>query len=148
MKTTLSFLLLLTLTAGFFTKITSAQNTVTMGVNSVSIGITVATVQPVFPISATKAYDILTVTDVSPANEISLSADTNTISDNLTLSISGNPATQYSIRLSDISGLLLLEEETTGNTTALLMASFPPSVYLLKVLQNNNEIRTFRIIKN
>ncbi|MFZ4411820.1 MAG: T9SS type A sorting domain-containing protein [Bacteroidales bacterium] len=148
MKTTLNFLLFLTLSTGLFTKIATAQNTVSMGVNSISIGITVATAQPGLAISATKAYDILTVTDVSPANEISLSADTNTISDNLTLNISANPAAQYSVRLSDVNGMLLLENETTGNTTQLSMVSFPPSIYLLKVLQNNNEIRTFRIIKN
>jgi hypothetical protein len=115
--------------------------------NSITIGITV-TAKPGSARSATKPYDILTVTDASPANEIILSAETNTVPDNLKLSIGGNPDVQYSISLYDVSGKLLFEKETTGNTTAISMVSFPPSTYLLKVLQERNEIRTFRIIKN
>ena len=124
-----------------------SQVTETTVPNSMTIGITV-TAKPGSATLATKPYDILTVTDANPANEISLSPDTKIASGNLILGIGGNPAVQYSISLYDVSGKLLLESITTGSVTTLSMALFPPSTYLLKVLEGTNEIRTFRIIKN
>ena len=125
-----------------------SQVSETVGPNSMTIGITITAAQSGSARSAIKPYDILTVTDASPANEISLSADTNSIPDNLILGIGGNPAAQYNIILYDVSGKLLLESITKGSATTLSMALFLPSTYLLKVLEGTNEVRTFRIIKN
>lgn len=124
-----------------------SQVTETTVPNSMTIGITV-TAKPGSAILATKMFDILTVTDANPANEITLSPDTKKVPGNLILGVGGNPAAQYSIRMYDVSGKLLLESITTGSVTTLSMALFPPSTYLLKVLEGTNEIRTFRIIKN
>ena len=147
MKKASIFIFTLLLNFSFGAQEAFSQVTETAVPNSMTRGITV-TAKPGSAKLALQPYEILTVTDANPANEITLSHDTNTVPDNLILGIGGNPAAQYSIILYDLSGNLLLERETTGNITALSMAAFPPSTYLLKVLQEKSEIRTFRIIKN
>lgn len=148
MKKNLNILFVLVLIATIGSQKAFGQATETMGTNSMTFGITVIAVQPGSAKSSIQPYEILTVTDADPSNEISLAVDTNSIPDNLALSIGGNPAPKYNISLYDLSGKLLLEKETLGKATAIPMASFPPSTYLLKVFQGKNEIRTFRIIKN
>ncbi|MEI6678530.1 MAG: T9SS type A sorting domain-containing protein [Mariniphaga sp.] len=147
MKKASIFIFTLLVIFSFGAKEAFSQVTESTVPNSMTIGITV-TAKPRSATLATKPYDILTVTDANPANKISLSVDPNSIPDNLIIGVGGNPAVQYSTSLYDVSGKLLLESITTGSVTKLSMALFPPSTYLLKVLEGTNEIRTFRIIKN
>lgn len=53
----------------------------------------------------------------------------------------------YYFQLYDLSGKLLIYKHIEDMETVILMASFIPSTYFLKIIKNNKEIRTFKIIK-
>jgi len=79
---------------------------------------------------------------------------------NLNLSAYPNPTTNYlmlqidnfdkdlSYQLFDISGKLLESNTIVANSTTFTMEALPTATYLLKVTQNNKEVKTFKIIKN
>jgi len=54
-------------------------------------------------------------------------------------------AIQY--QLYDINGRLLENNRITTTSTIIQMDKYPMDVYLLKVLDNNKEVKTFKIIK-
>ncbi len=78
----------------------------------------------------------------------------------INLSAYPNPTTNYlmlevvnydkglSYQLYDISGKLLESKQVTGNVTNIAMEQLATATYFLKVLNNNNEVKTFKIIKN
>jgi hypothetical protein len=53
-----------------------------------------------------------------------------------------------SYKLFDANGKLLDNKKVTGNETTISMANLFPAVYFLKVIDNQKEIKTFKIIKN
>lgn len=53
-----------------------------------------------------------------------------------------------SFGLFDSSGKLLLNQKVSAKEKTITMASFPKAVYLLKVSDNNKEVKIFTIIKN
>ena len=71
-----------------------------------------------------------------------------------------NPTTNYltlqidnydnglSYQLFDISGKLLETNGIVANSTTIKMEQLATATYFLKVIQNNKEIKTFKIIKN
>ena len=79
---------------------------------------------------------------------------------NLNLSAYPNPTTNYlmlqidnydkalSYQLYDISGKLIESNTIVANSTTIKMEQMQTGSYLLKVTQNNKEIKTFKIIKN
>jgi hypothetical protein len=79
----------------------------------------------------------------------------------LLLSVYPNPATEYlilkvdnidlsalSFQLFDITGKLLQNKRITSNETIIDMNILVPSTYFLKVIQSNEAVKTFKIIKN
>jgi len=82
----------------------------------------------------------------------------------LNLSAYPNPTTNYlmlqidasaslsnqsmSYQLYDISGKLLESNTIVASSTTIKMEQMPTGTYLLKVTQNNKEVKTFKIIKN
>lgn len=50
-------------------------------------------------------------------------------------------------QLFDMNGRLLQKNRITTTTTAIEMEKYPMDVYLLKVLDNGKEVKTFKIIK-
>jgi hypothetical protein len=95
-------------------------------------------------------YEISVVTGIEEAKEINLSvsAHPNPTTDYLTLGISEFDISNLSYQLYDINGRLLQNEKITGNQTRIEMSNLVPATYFVKVLQNQNEIKTFKIIKN
>ena len=49
-------------------------------------------------------------------------------------------------QLFDIKGRLLVKSQITAASTTIQMAQYPPAVYLLKVFENNKEVKTFKIM--
>jgi hypothetical protein len=49
--------------------------------------------------------------------------------------------------LINLNGVLILNNKITSETTAIQMEQYSSAIYLLKVLENNKEIKTFKIIK-
>ena len=80
---------------------------------------------------------------------------------NLVLSAYPNPATDYVIlkvenfktenltyQLYDISGKLIESRKIISSTETIGMENLLSAIYFLKVTNNNNEVKTFKIIKN
>ena len=80
---------------------------------------------------------------------------------NLQVSVFPNPAEQYLILridepeptlfrylLFDMSGKLLQYAGITDSETRILTAHLVPAIYLIKIMQGNREIKTFKIIKH
>lgn len=95
-------------------------------------------------------FEISIVTGIEEAKEINLlvSAHPNPTTDYLTLGISEFDTSNLSYQLYDMNGRLLQNEKITGNQTRIAMSNLVPATYFVKVLHNQNEIKTFKIIKN
>ena len=95
-------------------------------------------------------FEISVVTGLEEAKGINLSvtAYPNPTTDYLTLSIGEFEISNLSYQLYDMNGKLLQSEKITGNQTSIVMSNLVPATYFIKVIQNNKEVKTFKIIKN
>ena len=95
--------------------------------------------------------------------EISITTGLNETGVNLNLSAYPNPTANYlmlqvdashtlnqsmSYQLYDMSGKLLESKQVTDNITNIAMEQLATATYFLKVIQNNTEVKSFKIIKN
>ena len=94
-------------------------------------------------------YEIYTV-GVEQEKGITLlyAAYPNPTSDNLTLKIDGAIPQKCIATLYDLNGKLLENKKVEGNETSISMENLAPAVYFLKVMQDNKEVKSFKIIKN
>jgi len=97
-------------------------------------------------------FEISVVTGIDEAKDITLqcTAYPNPTTDLLTLKIDASAKLSIqsiSYQLFDISGKLLETKKVEGSETSIAMGSLVPTTYFLKVIQNNKEIKTFKIIK-
>ena len=94
-------------------------------------------------------YKISEITAIEEAKDINLSvlAYPNPVTNHLVLTIESIELSSLNFQLFDMQGKLLQSEKITGNQTSIFMGILVPSVYFLKVKQNNKELKTFRIIK-
>ena len=53
-----------------------------------------------------------------------------------------------SFRLYNSNGILLLSNHISGNETVIDMSQLLPATYILKIMHDNKEVKTFKIIKN
>lgn len=98
-------------------------------------------------------YEISEVTGVEEAKGISLSATAypNPTTDYIILSIDESTIKSWqSMRyeLLDINGKLLQSENISGFQTNLATGNLVASTYFVKVMQDDKEVKTFKIIKN
>ena len=98
-------------------------------------------------------YEITIVTRLEEAKGINLSCSAypNPTTDFLNLKV--DPSTTVSIQsmnyqLFDITGKLLDTKNITSNETSIITSNLLPATYFLKIIQNNKEVKTFKIIKN
>jgi len=98
-------------------------------------------------------FEISVVTGIEEAKGITLqcSAYPNPTTDFLTLKV--DASTSLSIQsmeyqLFDINGKLLENKKVEDDETSIVMSNLVPATYFLKIIQNNKEIKTFKIIKN
>ena len=96
-----------------------------------------------------QAYEISIVTAIKGTNGISLSVSVypNPAADYLILSADSYDTSRLSCQLYDISGKLLLDKIITSNRTPIAMNNLVPANYLLKIISENKEVKTFKIIK-
>ena len=95
-------------------------------------------------------FEISVVTAIKEAEGISLEIKIypNPTSDFLTLKVENYDRENLSYKLFDAKGKLLESKKVTGNVTIIPMANLLPTLYFLKVIDNQKEIKTFKIIKN
>ena len=91
--------------------------------------------------------------------EISTTIGINETSTSLEMSVYPNPTTNYltlkvektdnlSYQLYDMQGKLIKDIIISSKTTNIAMETLPPATYLLKVIQNNKSVKSFKIVKN
>ena len=95
-------------------------------------------------------YEISVVSGIEQAKDINLicSAYPNPTTDFLTLNVENNDNENLSYQLFDISGKLLENKNLTSNETTITMENRVAAIYFLKVMDNQIEVKTFKIIKN
>jgi hypothetical protein len=81
--------------------------------------------------------------------ELNLNAFTypNPTKDKITLELSNLELTNLSFTMFDIKGRILLKGVIKEKNTSIIMKDYSAGVYLLKVHQQNKELKTFKIIK-
>jgi len=94
-------------------------------------------------------YEISVVTGIEKPGiaTIKCIAYPNPTSDYLTLDLGTEQANNHFLRLIDSNGKQLIAEKAVGQFTKIEMQDLIPAVYFLIVSQDNNEIKTFKIIK-
>lgn len=94
-------------------------------------------------------YEISVVSAVEQAKGITLqvTAYPNPVNDHLTLRIDDIDISNLSYHLYNVNGKLLKIEKITGNLTTIMMRNFVSASYFVKIIQDNQEIKTFKIIK-
>jgi len=110
-------------------------------------------------------FEISVITAIEQAEYITLvcSVYPNPATDFLTLKVENYDNESLSYQLYDINGIMLENKKVTGNEIIILMGDLSPSVYFLKVIDNQKEIhhvksnkvgakqfnvvKTFKIIK-
>jgi hypothetical protein len=79
---------------------------------------------------------------------LSCSAFPNPTTDFLTLKAENYDKENLSYQLYDTDGKLLENKKIEGDETSIDMSSLSPATYFLKVIDNNKEVKIFKIIKN
>jgi hypothetical protein len=95
-------------------------------------------------------YEILVVTAIEEAKGINLSvmAYPNPTTDYLQLKVESEKLKDLSFQLYDMNGKLLQNEKLTGTETQINMSNYVPSTYFIRVINGNQSIKEFKIIKN
>jgi hypothetical protein len=95
-------------------------------------------------------YDIAVISGLDEAKGISLQciAYPNPTTDQLILKIENSYQLSFVVSLFDMSGKLIVNQKISGTETAISMGNLASATYILKVTQNDNEVKTFKIIKN
>ena len=95
-------------------------------------------------------YEISVVVGLEEAQDIKLVCTVypNPTTDLLTLE-TGNPNNKNLFyQLYDITGILLISKKLIDIKTTIPMTSLPPATYFLKITDNQEVVKTFKIIKN
>lgn len=93
-----------------------------------------------------QSYAILAVTGVEEALSIQLISFPNPASDFLRIEAENYDSNSLSYLLYTMNGKILENKKLSDNTT-ITMANLPPAIYFLKILDNQKELKTFKIIK-
>lgn len=72
----------------------------------------------------------------------------NPSTDVLVLHMSNDDGLQVDYQIVDITGKIVKRDAITSNETNIAVDYLPASIYFLKVLNENTELKTFKIIKN
>ena len=95
-------------------------------------------------------FEILVETAIEQAQDINLilSVYPNPTANNLTLQIENYDSQNLAFKCFDANGKILESKKITGNEITINMTNLISGIYYLKVLDNQKEIKTFKIIKN
>jgi hypothetical protein len=98
-------------------------------------------------------FEISVATGIDNPFEISLeiSAYPNPTAGNLNLTVGTaglNGIQKLDYRLYDLNSRLVQAEKVTGPETVISMGHLLPAMYFLKVISGDNEVKSFKIIKN
>jgi hypothetical protein len=94
-------------------------------------------------------YEVSVITSVENTSDIILvcSVYPNPSTDFITLKIGSYDNQSLSYQLYDIGGNLLENKKINGNETIVQMSNYVSGTYILKVIDNDKQIKTFKVIK-
>ncbi len=95
-------------------------------------------------------FEISVVTGIEEAKGIilELAVYPNPTKDFINLKVGNYQIQNLQFFMIDMNGKLLLKKKITGNETIIPMNTLVPGVFFLKIIDDNKEIKTFKIIKN
>ncbi len=97
-----------------------------------------------------QAYEVSDVTGIEDIFGIDLGLNVypNPTTDYLTLKVDQFEGNNLTYTLYDINGKILETRSIDESLTTIEMSTYAPASYFLKVVQNDQEVKTFNIIKN
>jgi len=94
-------------------------------------------------------YEIFIIVGAEEKNiNLFLSVYPNPTENMLALSVENYQDEQLTYQLLDLAGKILSDKKLTGNKTEISLREYSLAVYFLKVFEKENEIKSFRIVKN
>lgn len=145
---------MITLQAQHALTATGGNSTGSGGIGSYSVGQVVYTTNTGTTGTVTQGvqqpFEISVVTGLEEARDINLicSAYPNPANDLVTLKVENYDTDNLSYKLYDNVGKLLESKKVNGFETIISLANLIPSIYFLKILDGNKEVKIFKIIKN
>lgn len=91
---------------------------------------------------------VLSVTEGVEGINLLVQAYPNPTADYLTINILDYEISNLSYQLYDIQGRLLQNEQIVSSQTNIVMSNLVSATYIIKVMQKNRELKSFKIIKN
>ena len=91
---------------------------------------------------------IITAIDLAKGIGLSFTAYPNPTTNLLTLTVENLDYTKFNFQLFNMNGELLENKLLTGEQTTISLQNLPPSSYLIKVVGDQQEYKTFKIIKH
>jgi len=91
-------------------------------------------------------YEIL-ITNGIEETDIQLSVFPNPTNDFVVLSVKNSNTDNMTYLLYDVQGKIIETQKLSGSETSIYMISLANDIYIIKVLKNNKEVKTFKIIK-
>lgn len=93
-------------------------------------------------------FEIQTVLGVDNFNiNLQLAVYPNPTTNWLQLEVKNTDFSNLSYQLFDLNGRVIYNQKITAETSTIALEQLPSAVFLLKVLDNNKELKTFKIIK-
>ena len=94
-------------------------------------------------------FEIQTVLGVNNFNiNLQMMVYPNPATNALSLQIKDYNLNEMKYELIDLNGRLIANSKIVTETTILQLDAYPAAIYLLNIMQNNQLIKTFKIIKN
>jgi hypothetical protein len=93
-------------------------------------------------------YEIFVVTGIEVTDINLTSVYPNPASDFIVLKVENAISENFTFQLYTIQGKILLSKKIENSQTSISMAALANAIYFIKVLNNNKEVKTFKIIKN
>jgi hypothetical protein len=98
---------------------------------------------------AQQAYEISIVLGIEIHSiNLEITAYPNPTTNYLTLNVGKAELSTLNFQLYDISGKIIESRKIISNSETIGTENLPSATYFLKVNNNNNEVKTFKIIKN
>jgi hypothetical protein len=91
---------------------------------------------------------VLSVTEGVAGINLLVQAYPNPTTDYLTIDILDYEISNLTYQLYDIQGKLIQNEHIVSSQTNVVMQNLVPSTYIIRVMQKNRELKSFKIIKN
>lgn len=94
-------------------------------------------------------YEIFAVTDIDAPADLGIQVLTypNPVADYLQVRIKTGSYRDVNLLVYDLEGRLLIRETAVGDLYLVDMSGLPASAYLLRVMEGNRELESFKIIK-